>query len=130
MILRTLDDIQKSDRDIFWGNGKSRRFLLEKDDMGYSLTDTIVTRGTESSMQYINHLEACYCIEGSGEVEIDSKKYPIEPGTMYALDKNEAHILRAFTDMRLICVFNPPLNGSEKHNLTSDGYSSYVGESE
>jgi len=64
MIINLLEKIKGTDRDIPWGNGQSRRFLLESDSMGFSLTDTIVLAGTESLLQYRNHLEACYCIEG------------------------------------------------------------------
>jgi L-ectoine synthase len=35
---------------------------------------------------------------------------------MYALNGNERHYLRARKDMRLICVFNPPLTGAEVHD--------------
>ena len=35
---------------------------------------------------------------------------------MYALDKHDKHILRATTEMKMACVFNPPLNGKEVHN--------------
>ncbi|MGD8918499.1 MAG: ectoine synthase [Nitrosopumilaceae archaeon] len=35
---------------------------------------------------------------------------------MYALDKNDKHTLRAFTKMRMICVFNPALVGPETHD--------------
>ena len=68
---------------------------------------------------YQNHLEAVYCIEGNGEIETvkDGKIYKIEAGTMYALDKNDEHYLRGGTeDMRMVCVFNPPLTGKETHD--------------
>ncbi|MFM6073899.1 MAG: ectoine synthase [Dolichospermum sp.] len=44
---------------------------------------------------------------------------------MYALDKHENHYLRAKTQMRLVCVFSPPLQGKESHNLSLSGSSSY-----
>ena len=126
MIIRKLDEIVGSDRDIFWGNGQSRRFLLERDGMGYSLTDTVINAGSESLLEYKNHMEACYCIEGEGEVEdMQGNVHPIKVGTMYALDKNDKHYLRAKTTMRLVCVFTPPLSGKESHSLRSDGSSAY-----
>ncbi len=125
MIVKKLSQIENTERDVSWGNGKSRRFLLETDNMGYSLTDTIVEPGTESFLEYKNHLETCYCIEGEGEVEKEGKIYPITPGTLYALDKNDAHVLRAKSRLRLICVFNPPLKGEESHSLNDSLTSSY-----
>ncbi len=116
MIIRTLENVLS----IEWGNGLSRRFLLHSDNMGYTLTDTIVRAGTTSRLEYRNHLEACYCIEGKGEVvDMDGNSHPIRPGTMYALDQNDAHFLSAApdTDLRLVCVFSPALHGDERHNL-------------
>lgn len=127
MIVKNLSDIENSKRDVSWGNGKSRRFLVEEDRMGYSLTDTIINPGTCSLLEYKNHLECCYCIEGEGEVETvsDGKKHALKPGTMYALDRNDAHYLKAHSTLRLICVFNPPLKGDEVHSLDGEGSSHY-----
>ena len=128
MIIRKLQDITHTDREVNWGNGISRRFLLERDAMGYSLTDTIVRANTSSLLEYKNHMEACYCISGSGLVVEAStgKSYEIETGTMYALDKNDAHYLVAQEeDMRLVCVFMPALVGHEAHTLESEAASAY-----
>lgn len=126
MIIRKLSEIANTERDMAWGNGQSRRFLLAQDGMGYTLTDTIIDAGSESLLEYKNHLEACYCIEGEGEVEdMDGNVYPIVPGTMYALDKHDKHYLRANTTLRLICVFVPALRGTERHSLSGEGSSSY-----
>ncbi len=126
MIVRDLQQLVGTERDVAWGNGQSHRFLIESDGMGYSLTDTVINAGSESLLQYNNHLETCYCIEGEGEVEsIDGTIYPIKVGTMYALDKHDQHYLRAKTTMRLVCVFSQALRGNESHNLRSDGGSGY-----
>lgn len=126
MIFRKLSDIANTERDVAWGNGQSRRFLLARDGMGYTLTDTIVAAGTESLLQYRNHLETCYCIEGEGEVEdMDGNIHPIVPGTMYALNEHDKHYLRAHTTMRLICVFAPALSGAEAHDPANPDGSTY-----
>ncbi|HBB34603.1 MAG TPA: L-ectoine synthase [Cyanobacteria bacterium UBA8803] len=125
MIIRNLTEIVNTERDIDWGNGQSRRLLLARDGMEFSLTDTIIEANTESLLEYRNHMEACYCIEGEGEVEVDGTIYPIQPGTMYALDKNDKHYLRAKTTLRLICVFTPPLQGHESHQLSNNKSSCY-----
>jgi L-ectoine synthase len=71
-------------------------------------------------MCYRHHLEAVFCIAGEGEVEttVDHAVFPIVPGTVYALDRHDDHILRATTTMRLLCVFTPPLKGKEVHDST------------
>lgn len=121
MIVRNIKDIEGSNREIFAKNNNwvSKRFLLEEDNMGFSLHETIIYAHTETLIWYKNHLEAVYCIEGEGEIETtdDGNIYPIKNGTMYALDKNDRHYLRAYeNDLRLLCVFNPPLVGSEVHD--------------
>jgi len=124
MIIRNLSEAKS----VEWGNGASRRFLLESDGMGYSLTDTIVNKGTRSLLEYQNHLEACYCIEGKGSVvELDGTEHIIEPGTMYALDKRDAHYLVASDeeDLRLVCMFTPALKGDEHHDFDSGEPSAY-----
>lgn len=119
MLVRKLEDIIGTEDETSSDNWSSRRFLFAKDNMGFSLTDTIIKAGTETHIWYQNHLEAVYCIEGDGEVETikDGKVYPLKAGTMYALDKNDEHYLRGGKkDMRMVCVFNPPLTGRETHD--------------
>jgi len=118
MIVRKLADTLGTDREVDVETWTSRRFLLKSDGMGFSMHDTIIKAGTETFIWYANHLEAVYCIEGRGEVELaDSGKiHPIEAGTLYALDGHEKHYLRAHTQMRMVCVFNPPLTGKEVHD--------------
>jgi L-ectoine synthase len=118
MIVRSLEEIIGTENDVHADNWNSRRFLLKKDGMGFSFNDTIIKAGTETFIWYANHLESVYCIEGEGEIETidDGKVYQIRPGTMYALDGHEKHYLRARKDMRMMCVFNPPLSGREVHD--------------
>lgn len=118
MIVKHLDDIIGTEDDVKGGNWTSRRLLLRKDGMGFSMHDTIIHAGTETYIWYKNHLEAVYCIEGEGEIETlpDGTVYPIRAGTLYALDGHEKHYLRATKDMRMICVFNPPVTGQEVHD--------------
>ncbi|HYC46538.1 MAG TPA: ectoine synthase [Burkholderiales bacterium] len=118
MIVRTLDEITGSEHEVRTPNWTSRRLLLKRDGMGFSMHETIIHPGTQTHIWYKNHLEAVLCIEGEGEVETlaDARVYRIVPGTLYALDGHERHHLRATTRMRLVCVFNPPLTGREVHD--------------
>ncbi len=120
MIVRTLQGAEQSERRIVSpdGNWESTRLLLKDDNMGFSFHVTTIYKGADFQMHYQNHLESVYCLSGEGEVETleDGKKYPIAPGTIYILDAHDKHILRAFSEMKMACVFNPPLNGTEVHN--------------
>jgi len=118
MIVRHLEEIINSDRDVRDGDWESRRLILNDDAVGFSLHDTIIHAGTETLLWYKHHIEAVYCIEGDGEVETtgNSKTYPIKAGTVYLLNGNERHWLRARTTMRMVCVFNPAVTGREVHD--------------
>jgi len=117
MIVRRLNEISESDKCIKSSTFESRRFLLRSDKMGFTLTDTLIYPNTSTEICYINHLEACYCIEGTGSILLTTgETIELSPGTMYALDQHERHTILAKTALRLICVFNPPLNGAEIHN--------------
>ena len=120
MIVRHLKAAEQGDRRIVSpdGNWESTRLLLKQDNMGFSFHITTIYAGADFRMHYQNHLEAVFCIAGEGEVETlaDNRVYPISPGTIYILDRHDEHVLRARTEMKMACVFNPPLNGREVHN--------------
>lgn len=124
MIVRAKSEVKA----VEWGNGQSYRFLTETDKMGFTVAHTVVKAGSKSPLHYRNHLEACYCISGRGQVvDSDGTVHEIEPGVIYALNNNDPHFLIAAPDgdMELISVFNPPLQGDERHNLDSDEFSAY-----
>lgn len=118
MIVKSLEDIQGTEDHQKGETWESRRFVLNKDNVGFSLNDTIIKAGTESYFWYKNHIEAVYCIEGEGEVEKKDtgEVWQLKPGTMYLLNDNDKHYLRAKTQMRMVCVFNPALVGTETHD--------------
>jgi L-ectoine synthase len=120
LIVRHLHQAEKTSRRILSpdGNWESTRLLLKDDGMGFSFHITTIYKGADFQMHYQNHLESVYCISGTGEVKTlaDGKIYPITPGTLYNLDQHDKHVLRAFEEMKMACVFNPPLNGKEVHN--------------
>jgi L-ectoine synthase len=118
VIVRTLDDVVGSDRDVEGDGWRSRRLLLRRDQLGFSLHDTTVAAGTELNLQYKHHFEACYCLEGEAElVDLASgERHRIAPGTMYALDEHDRHTITVQRDLRLVCVFNPALTGAEVHD--------------
>ena len=118
MIVRRLAEIANTERTVKTKTWESRRFVLANDKVGFSLHDTVMYAGTETSMWYANHIEAVYCIEGTGEL-VDhetNQTHPLAPGTMYLLDRHERHTVRAITQLRMVCVFNPPCTGREVHD--------------
>jgi len=121
MIIRTLSEVAESEQAVHTDTWSSFRLLTRGDGMGFSLHETWIYPGTETHIWYKYHFEAVYCLEGEGEiVPLDHDGQAglavlIHPGLMYALNRNDRHLLRAFTKLRLICVFNPALRGDEVH---------------
>ncbi len=118
MIVRRLDDTNGTPRDVRQPTWRSRRLLLAGDGMGFSLHVTQLHAGTVTRMQYLHHLEAVYVLRGEGElVELETgERHRLGPGTMYALSDHDHHEVHAHTDVECVCVFNPPVVGTEVHD--------------
>lgn len=121
MIVRDIQNIIGTEKEVHAKEGQwcSRRMLLKEDGMGFSFHETIIKAGTKTHIHYQNHLEAVYCVGGDGKIEDlqTGEIHPIYDGVMYALNNHDDHNLYGGNvDMRLICVFNPPLKGTENHN--------------
>jgi len=119
VIVKSLTDVIGS-QDHATGDGwESRRLLLARDGLGYSLHDTLVIEGQTIDLKYKNHVETNYCIAGEGTVKNveTGEVFPLSAGTIYVLDRHERHILTATKgDLRLVCVFTPALSGEETHD--------------
>lgn len=117
MIVRTLEQVKEAGNEVKSEGWTSRRYLLKKDGMGFSFHETIIEEGAKLEMHYKNHLESVYCAKGEGKITslATGESWEIKPGTMYALNENDHHILEGHTEMTMLCVFNPPVTGQEKH---------------
>lgn len=118
MIVRRLEDLADTDREVVAPTFESRRLLLAEDGMGFSFHDTVLYAGTRTEMCYQHHREAVYCIDGTGTLtDLETGTvFDIGPGTVYGLDRHDRHVLEAKTDLRMMCVFTPPLTGPEVHD--------------
>jgi len=118
MIVRSLDSART--KVVSGETWTSRRLLLAADGMGFSLHDTVIEAGTSTPMRYDHHLEAVYVYAGSGWIEEESTglRHRLEPGTVYALDQHDPHVLIAETELRTVCVFRPALAGDETHDAS------------
>ncbi len=128
MFLRSLKGVEENGQCIQWGGGTSHRLVVHDDAMGFAVCHTVVWPDTEVRLEYKRHLEACYCISGIGEIiDRDGNAFPVVEGTIYVLDKHDAHTLKnsGDEDWVLVSIFNPPLKGVEKHTLSADSYSGY-----
>lgn len=119
MIVRSTEDVRDTAHDASGPGWSSLRLLTKADGMGFSVNDTLCKAGQCLTLQYKNHLEACFCLSGTGTLTnlATGERHVITPGVIYALDQNDAHRLEvdAAEDMRLVSVFNPALSGDEVH---------------
>lgn len=120
MIVRSVSEIQGTDRDVRGDGWRAQRLLIRDDGLGFSLSETTVDAGAQMSLWYRHHYEACFCIEGEAEItERDTGVvHRIGPGSVYS-PEHDRHEIRVISALRLVCVFNPALTGHEKHD--SDG---------
>lgn len=118
MIVRTLDEITDTDADIRTDNWRSKRIILAREGAGFSVHETTLYAGTESEFCYENHIEAVFIIEGEGEIEdlATGEVHQLHPGSLYLLNNHDRHRLRPRTDIRTVCIFNPPVTGREVHD--------------
>lgn len=123
MIIRTAADVESTKADTRGPKWRSLRMLTRADGMGFTVTHTTIEAGIEVELEYRHHLEACLCVDGELEVEDLStgERHVVGPGTLYALDAHDHHVVRAKVPTRLVCVFTPALAGDETHDA-SGGY--------
>ncbi|MQA63207.1 MAG: L-ectoine synthase [Actinophytocola sp.] len=118
MIVRTLDEITDTEADIKTPNWRSKRIVLAKDKAGFSMHETTLYAGTVNDFWYANHIEAVFVVSGEGEITNTEtgETFELKPGSLYLLDQHDKHQLRPKTDVRTVCVFNPPVTGKEVHD--------------
>lgn len=120
MIVRTTAEITGTDRDVASedGNWTSKRIVLGGDGVGFSFHETTIKAGSVNNFHYANHIEAVWVVEGEGTLTdlTNDTTYELAPGSMYLLNGNEKHVVEPRTQMRMFCVFNPPVTGREVHD--------------
>ncbi len=118
MIVRHLNDIRNSERNVKTKDWESARMLLKQDGMGFSFHITTLYAGAEIQMQYLNHLESVFILQGKGSIEdlASGDIHALLPGTLYALNAHDHHVLRIEQEIVCACVFNPPVSGREIHD--------------
>lgn len=118
VIVRSVQDITGTDRDVQTLNWRSKRLVLARENVGFSVHETTICAGTVNDFWYANHVEAVFVIEGEGELlnKETGEVHQLGPGSLYLLDAHERHQLRTRSQMRTVCVFNPPVTGREVHD--------------
>ena len=119
MIVKSIEDLKASgDYREQPGSWTSARYLTRKDGVGFTMTRTTLAAGAAPTFEYKNHLEANLIMGGKGSVTdlTTGKTYPLGPGSIYVLDKNERHHIEVEEEMTIVCIFVPALVGTEMHD--------------
>lgn len=121
MFVRTAADVRAAGfvRSIRYGTAIATRYLTARDGLGFSLS-TGFKRAPHQPVPtwYKHHWEANFVASGSGELEELStgRRWPLEPGTVYAVGPDDRYQGHGSEDILIVSVFNPPLVGDETHD--------------
>jgi L-ectoine synthase len=118
VFVRHLSEIEDTEADIKTENWRSKRIVLAREKLGFSVHETTLYAGTVNDFWYANHIEAVFITEGEGEVEdkATGEVHQLKPGSIYVLNNADKHQVRPKTEMKTVCVFNPPVTGREVHD--------------
>ncbi len=120
LFIKRLDELCTAGREkvVAGGSAKSIRILLQEDQVGFTLCDVRLATGNKTVLWYKHHWEANYILHGSGIASdlTSGESWPLEPGTMYIVGPDDRHSIEAVSDLHLISIFNPPLQGDEQHD--------------
>ena len=122
MLIRTMDQLEAEGRIISISHGKATavRLLTKSDRLGFSLSEARASQAGQSDLWYKNHWEANYVRAGKATLEdrTTGERWALEPGVLYCVGPKDRHrIIRDEpSDMRIISVFNPPIEGEETHD--------------
>ena len=120
MIIRNIEQQTEAGQlhRVAYGKMDTVRLLLARDGAGFSVSDVTVTEAMDVVLQYRNHIEANIFLAGGGTVENLStgEVHEVRAGVTYVVYPEDRHRVKLSAGTRLICVFNPPLEGNENHN--------------
>jgi len=120
LTVKRLDELGAAGREkaVAGGSARSIRALLQEDQLGFTLCDVRMAAGNRNELWYKHHWVANYILEGRGKVSdlTRGESWPLDPGTMYIVGPEDRHSIEAVSELHLISIFNPPLQGDEQHD--------------
>ena len=100
------------------GRASSARILAKSDCVGFSVSVVKLEAGLVFDIWYKNHWETNYVISGIGRL-FDLKQkisWDLEENDVYCVGPEDQHQLKAETDLLIISIFCPAVNGDETHD--------------
>lgn len=120
MFVLTVDAMCAEGKEMVVANGKARtlRMLTKADGLGFSFSDVHFNAGATTDLWYKNHWEGNYIVSGKGQVEdlTTGEIWELAPGMLYNVGPKDRHRVTALTDLHILSVFCPALQGDEQHD--------------
>jgi len=120
IFVKRADEMRAAGQEMTVANGQARtlRMLTKADDVGFGFSDVHLAAGADTTLWYKHHWEANHIIAGRGRVTdlTTGQAWTLESGVSYNVGPKDRHQLRADTDLHLVSVFCPPLEGREQHD--------------
>ena len=120
MFVKRVADLRAAGEELVVANGGARtvRALTKADGLGFSLSDVNFAAGAVVDLWYKHHWEANYIVAGTGSVAdlTTGESWALAPGFLYNVGPKDRHRVSADTDINLLSVFCPPLEGGEQHD--------------
>ena len=122
MLVRTMKQVEAEGRVISISHGKASavRLLTKSDGLNFSVSEARASAAGHSDLWYKNHWEANYVRSGNATLEnrTTGEEWALEPGVLYCVGPNDKHRIKRTqpSNMRIISVFNPPIEGLETHD--------------
>jgi quercetin dioxygenase-like cupin family protein len=120
LVVMQLDELRAAGHEkvVAGGNVRSIRALTQEDQLGFTLCDVRLDAGNRSELWYKHHWEANIVLDGQGTVTDLStdESWPLAPEAVYVVGPDDRHSVESETDLHLLSLFNPPLQGDEQHD--------------
>ena len=120
MMVMHVDELRAAGREkvVAGGSTRSIRALIQKDQLGFSLSDVRLDAGNRSALWYKHYWETNIVLDGQGTVTDLSteESWSLAPETIYVVGPDDRHSIESETDLHLLSLFNPPLQGDEQHD--------------
>src|SRR5699024_10538017 len=85
VFVRHMSEVEDTEDDIKTENWRSKRIVLAREKVGFSVHETTLYAGTVNDFWYDNHVEAVFVTHGEGEVEdkATGEVHQLAPGSLY-----------------------------------------------
>ena len=123
MLIRTMNQLEADGRVISIAHGKATavRMLSKADRLGFSVSEARTQQVGSLDIWYKHHWEANYVYSGNATLEnrTTGERWPLAPDVLYCVGPQDQHriICEEPSDLRVISVFCPPLEGDETHDV-------------